>query len=179
MEITKNHLLNLGIWVFILLFMSIKSMDHTLQIYQQSVDSNYQKLSKAFSKRNEYLQVILYQPGMKNLEETRLRRLVITQKNESNSQKKLLANIAVSDYLNEKFQRIVLTKQERKRLVSYRNPIENALFSYNVHADAYNQTLDALPYKIYGSIRGVLFDWPYQPVNVIHFEESKGLIVDR
>ena len=95
-----------------------------------------------------------------------------------------IINNSNSDIYFSKISSEISKKLEIHEIIEENNiykmrPIENALFSYNVHADAYNQTLDALPYKIYGSIRGVLFDWPYQPVNVIHFEESKGLIVDR
>ena len=80
MEITKNNIINISIWVFILLLHTFKSMDHTLAIYQDSFDHSFRSLQKKFKSRNEYLNVVLFKPGFKNLEQTALGRLIVKQK---------------------------------------------------------------------------------------------------
>ena len=179
MEITKNNIINISIWVFILLFMTFKSMDHTLAIYQDSFDHSFRSLQKKFKSRNEYLNVVLFKPGFKNLEQTALGRLIVKQKNQSNLAKNLLVNLEISDYLEAYDEKLLFNGKESQRLDKFDASLDSYLLAYNARAIAFNKKLNEFPYNLYGYIRSFFGGWPYNHVHELSMDMNKGLIVER
>lgn len=179
MELSRKNIFNLLIWVFVLIFMSVKSMDNTLDIYQVTSDQALRELQKEYERRNSYLMVVAYQSGLKSIEETSLTRLLRLQKNESNQNKNLLINVEISDFLDQHLKQILFTKNEKKRIIGFNDSINQALFAYSIHSTAYNQTLNKLHFKLYRLVRSFITSWPYIPAQVLNGQHNLGLIVDR
>ena len=179
MELSRKNIFNLLIWIFVLIFMSIKSMDNSLNIYQVTSDQAFRDLQNEYERRNSYLTVVAYQPGLKSIEETTLTRLLRSQKNESNLNKNLLINVEISDFLDQNLKRILFTKIEKKRIFGYEDFIDQALFSYSIHAEAYNKKLNQVHVKIYRLVRSFFLSWSFVPAQVVGTQENIGIIVDR
>jgi len=154
-------------------------MDNTLDIYQETSDQAFRDLQDEFERRNLYLTVVAYKPGLKSVQETTLARLLRSQKNESNLNENLLINLKISDFLDQNLKRILYNKNEKKRIIGFYDSIDRALFAYYIHSKAYNEKLNQIHFKTYRLFRSFFSSWPYVPAQVVDMQDNKGLIVER
>ena len=169
MFITKHHVFNLILWVVILLFMGIKSLQHTVAVHNQGVSVAIQEYQMQAQARLGYIEQHM---GAGNDPMTRQVLDLLGQiKTQTNPYIAIELNHALTQLLYAHLNDLPFTPQILAQFKQLQDAIKQEQLVFLSHAQSYNRLIARFPY--------VLVAKEASPVPMNVTASITGVIVER
>ncbi|RAP24845.1 hypothetical protein DID73_00835 [Candidatus Marinamargulisbacteria bacterium SCGC AG-343-K17] len=172
MQITKNHLFNILLWVVIILFMAYKSIQHTISIHDQGVSvAIHEYQIQAQARVNHVLNTSNVQ-GVQGVSLTYTIEFVNRIKNTMDPYEYIQLNDQLTEYIDLKtIDSLQYSTDDSAILAELQRNIKQESLIFYSHAQSFNRLIQRFPY--------VLLSNNYPLISLGPVPSANGVIVER
>ncbi len=171
MQITKNHIFNVVLWVIIILFMAVKSIEHTIFTHEQGVNLAIQEYRIQAQARMNLIKSIKSANGFRDSNLSYVFHQLKLIRYENDPYQYIYLNDQLTSFIDQKIDFLNMSDEEKAELKELHHYIEQESLIYLAHAQSFNRLIQRFPY--------VLFSKNYPLINIEHVASANGVIVER
>ena len=170
MIINRSHFLNVLFWVLLIAFMWVKSLQHTVDVHFEGVQSAIRQYQIPADARMYLLKQLVDYPKLASMD-LELKKKITMIRQSNNMVEFVVSNHHTTLFVDKFYREFTYVYHIDKGLTDLQQQLHQEALVYNAHANVFNALVDRFPYSLFSS--------SYVPFATLDVDHSKGLIVER
>ena len=148
MKLTKNHLFNILLWVIIILFMGVKSIEHTLKVHDDGVGVAIHEYSIQAQARMSHLINADYTMKLRLFGLTQVFEMMAIIKNTTDPYEMIQLNDELTQKIDASMDTFHLSKKDFSVLLDHQENVKQESLIFHSHAESFNRLIQTFPYVL-------------------------------
>lgn len=148
MQLTKNHIFNLVFWVVIILFMGVKSIQHTLAVHDQGVGVAIHEYRVQAQARISHIKLTEYTTPLRSPGLSLAFEMIDTIGNTTDPYKFIELNDRLTNHIDLTIDSYNLSQKGYLVLLQHQQNVKNESLIFHSHAQSFNRLIQRFPYSL-------------------------------
>ena len=171
MDLTKNHIFNIVFWVIIILFMGVKSIEHTIDVHDQGVGVAIQEYRAQAQARISHFNSAEYTMKLRSPGLSVAFEMMDTIRNTTDPYQYIHLNDRLTNHIDSTINAYNLTKKDHLVLLQHQQNVKQESLIFHSHAGAFNRLIQRFPYSLLSD--------GHPLIEIEHAGGIDGVIVER
>ena len=148
MHLTKNHIFNIVFWAVIILFMGVKSIEHTIDVHDQGVGVAIHEYRMQAQARMSHINTAEYTMQLRTPGLSLAFEMMDTIGNTMDPYQYIQLNDRLTNHIDATINSYNLTDKDYSVLLQHQQSVKQESLIFHSHAEAFNRLIQRFPYSL-------------------------------